>query len=206
MKRRRRLRRLVPDAELIRRRAAGETLRELASEYEVAHTTLGRYFERPEVRKQLKQASEQLRAAERVAAARRAAERRQEQELRRKARKQAAAEREQARRARAAVAEIASRVRRPRTDHELWLDERDAAMPLTRVDLYSHDEETAARVVAAGGGMQAVIAATDLRTRENVLDVIDPAILVRALDNDLLEQVQPPPLTGPSSERSASSL
>jgi len=27
--------------------------RELAFEYEVAHTTLGRYFERPEVRKQL---------------------------------------------------------------------------------------------------------------------------------------------------------
>jgi multidrug efflux pump subunit AcrA (membrane-fusion protein) len=93
MKRRRRLRRLVPDAELIRRRAAGETLRELASEYDVAHTTLGRYFERPEVRKQLKQASEQLRAAERVVAARRAAERRQQQELRRTARKQAAAER-----------------------------------------------------------------------------------------------------------------
>jgi len=92
------------------------------------------------------------------------------------------------------VAEIASRGRRPRTDYDLWLDARDAAMPLTRVDLYSQDEETAARVVAAGGGMQAVIAATDLRTRENVLGLIDPAILVRALDNDLLEQVQPPRL------------
>jgi hypothetical protein len=54
MKRRRRLRRLVPDAELIRRRAAGEPLRELASDYDVAHTTLGRYFERPEVAKQIK--------------------------------------------------------------------------------------------------------------------------------------------------------
>jgi len=86
MKRRRRLRRLVPDAELIRRRAAGEPLRELASDYDVAHTTLGRYFERPEVRRELKQASEQLRAAQRAAAARRSAERRQEQELRRKAR------------------------------------------------------------------------------------------------------------------------
>jgi len=42
MKRPRRLRTLVPDAELIRRRAAGEPLRELASDYEVAHTTLGR--------------------------------------------------------------------------------------------------------------------------------------------------------------------
>ncbi|MBA3374855.1 MAG: hypothetical protein H0U00_03420, partial [Actinobacteria bacterium] len=91
MKRRRRLRKLVPDAELIRRRAAGEPLRELASDYHVAHTTLGRYFERPEVRKQLKQASEQLRAGQRAAAARRSAELRQEQEVRRKAREQAAA-------------------------------------------------------------------------------------------------------------------
>ena len=86
MKRRRRLRKLVPDAELIRRRAAGETLRELAPDYDVTHTTLGRYLERPEVRKELKQAAEQLRAAQRAASARRAAERRQEQELRRKAR------------------------------------------------------------------------------------------------------------------------
>lgn len=38
VKSRRRLRKLVPDAELIRRRAAGEPLRELASDYEVAHT------------------------------------------------------------------------------------------------------------------------------------------------------------------------
>ena len=67
MKRRRRLRKLVPDAELIRRRAAGEPLRELASDYDdVAHTTLGRYFKRPEVAKQ-------LRAEQRAAAARRSA-------------------------------------------------------------------------------------------------------------------------------------
>ncbi len=194
MKRRRRLRKLVPDAELIRRRAAGEPLRELASDYEVAHTTLGRYFERPEVRRQLKEASEQLRAAERVAAARRAAERRQEQEVRRKARKQAAAEREQERRSRAALREIASRPRPARSDYEVWLDERDAAIPLTRADLHSPLDELAARVVAAGGGMQAVLEATDLRTRENVLGSIDPAILVHAFDNDALARVQPPPL------------
>ncbi|HMI98509.1 MAG TPA: hypothetical protein VK488_01615 [Gaiellaceae bacterium] len=69
MKRRRRLRKLVPDAELIRRRATGEPLRELASDYDVAHTTLGRYFEGPEVAKQ-------LRAEQRAAASRRSAERR----------------------------------------------------------------------------------------------------------------------------------
>jgi hypothetical protein len=191
---RRRLRKLVPDAELIRRRAAGETFRELAPDYDVTHTTLGRYFERPEVRKQLRQASERLRAAQRALAARRAAERRQDQELRRKARAQAAAEREQARRACAAAAEIASRGRRPRTDEEVWLDERAARMPLTRADLHSQNDEIAAVVVAAGGGMQALIAATDLRTRENVVGLIDPAILVQALDNDLLAQAQPPPL------------
>ena len=47
MKRRRRLRKLVPDEDLIRRRAADEPLRELAPDYNVAHTTLGRFFERP---------------------------------------------------------------------------------------------------------------------------------------------------------------
>lgn len=97
MQRRRRLRRLVPDEALIRRRAAGEPLRELACDYDVAHTTLGRYFERPEVAKQLKEAAGELRAEERALAARRAAERRLEREVRRKAKEQAAAEREQAR-------------------------------------------------------------------------------------------------------------
>jgi hypothetical protein len=52
----RRLRRLEPDCELIRRRAAGETLRLLARDYRVAHTTLSRYFTRPDVAKQLNQA------------------------------------------------------------------------------------------------------------------------------------------------------
>ena len=35
------------------------------------------------------------------------------------------------------------------------------------------NDEAAARAVAAGGGMQAVVDATGLRTRENVLAVID---------------------------------
>jgi hypothetical protein len=54
---RERLCRLVPDRELVRRRAQGETLRGLAADYEVAHTTLGRYFARPQVARQLKQAA-----------------------------------------------------------------------------------------------------------------------------------------------------
>jgi hypothetical protein len=41
--------------------------------------------------------------------------------------------------------------------------------------------------------MHAVIAATGLRTRENVFRLIDSAILVHALDNDALAQTQPPP-------------
>jgi hypothetical protein len=46
----------------------------------------------------------------------------------------------------------------------------------------------AASAVAAGGGMQAVIDATGLRTLENVVSLIDPAILKQALDNDVLAQ------------------
>lgn len=189
---RRRLRRLVPDAELLRRRAAGEPLRELAADYDVSHTTLSRYFDRPEVAKQLRQAVRQLRAAQRAAEARRVDERRLEQEVRRKA-KEVALERERARRALAVSGNPGARRRRARTPYEAWLDEHDARLQLTRADLHSRSDEIAARVVAEGGGMQAVIDATGLRTRENVLRSIDPASLEQALQNDALQQAQPPP-------------
>jgi hypothetical protein len=182
VKQRRRLRRLVPDADLIRRRAAGSPLRELASDYGVAHTTLSRFFERPDVAKELKQAVQQRRDAERARDARLSAERRLEREVRRKAKEQA--EQEKVWRASAASAERALRQRPPRTSYEAWLDERDARMPLTRADLHSQHDLTAARVVAEGGGIEAVLEATDLRTLENVVNSIDPAILVRAYDND----------------------
>jgi hypothetical protein len=113
---------------------------------------------------------------------------------RRKAKEQAAREREQERRARAATRELTLRRPRARSDFEAWLVVRDARRPLTRADLHSQNDETAARVVADGGGMQAVIEATGLRTRENVVRLIDPAILRQALDNDVLEQAQPPPV------------
>jgi hypothetical protein len=190
---RRRLRRLVPDEALIRRRARGAPVRELAADYDVAHTTLVRYFARPEVVKQLKAAANELRAEDQAAARRRRAERQLEREVRRKAREQAALERAQEAHSRAARAKSASRRRPPRTSYEAWLDERDARRPLTRAELYSTADEIAARVVAEGGGIQAVIEATDSRTLENVVCGIDPAILVQAYDNDLLARAQAPP-------------
>ena len=59
-----RLRRLAPDPVLIQRRAAGEPLRALAHDYGVSHTTLARYFTRPQV-------ADQLRVARRLARANR---------------------------------------------------------------------------------------------------------------------------------------
>lgn len=190
MKRRRRLRKLVPDEELIRRRAADEPLRELASDYNVVHTTLGRFFERPDVVRQLRQARQELRAGERALANRRSAERRLELETRRKAKEQAAAELAQAR----AAARTTERARRrgPRTGYEAWLDERDARVPWTRADLHSTHDQTAARVVAEGGGIQPIIEATDLRSLDNVTRSIDPAILAQAYDNDAIAKVQSP--------------
>ena len=194
VKRRRRLRKLVPDAALIKRRAAGEPLRDLALDYDVAHTTLLRYFERPDVAMQVKLAERQLRAERRVATDRHAAERRLEREVRRKAIEQAARERKEARVARTAMLETTSRRRVARSGHEAWLDERDARTPLTRADLHSANDDMADSAVAAGGGMQAVIDATGLRTRENVVSLIDPAILKQALNNDVLAQAAHPPV------------
>jgi hypothetical protein len=167
-------------------------LRELASDYGVQHTTLGRFFERPDVARQLREAGRQLRAEQRILEARRSAERRLQREVRRKAREQAVAERKHARQAAAVVTEQRSRRSRPRTAYEAWLDERDARVPLTREELHSQHDLTAARVVAEGGGIQAVIDATDLRTLDNVVRLIDPAILKQAYDNDVVEQAQPP--------------
>jgi hypothetical protein len=194
VKHRRRLRKLVPDAALIRRRAAGEPLRDLALDYDVAHTTLLRYFERPEVATQVKLAERQLRAERRVAADRRAAERRLEREVRRKALEQAAREHKKAGVARTAIPKTMSRPRVARSEYEAWLDERDARTPLARADRHSPNDDIAARTVASGGGMQAVIEATGLRTLENVVNLIDPAILKQALDNDVLAQAEHPPV------------
>jgi hypothetical protein len=63
-------RRLSPDPALFRRRAAGETLRELARDYGVSHTSLSRYFARPQAVKELKRAAQLNRAEERAEEAR----------------------------------------------------------------------------------------------------------------------------------------
>jgi len=195
VKRQRQLRKLVPDAALIRRRAGGESLRSLASDYGVTHTTLRDYFARPEVAREIKQVEKQLRAEQRAVADRRAAERRLASEARRKAKEQAVRERKEARRTDEAERQITPRRRRSRSSYAAWLDERDARRPLTRAELWSQNDEIAADVVEAGGGMQAVIDATGLHTYENVLSVIDPAILKQALDNDALAQAQPRPVS-----------
>jgi hypothetical protein len=183
VKRHRRLRKLVPDPELFRRRATGATFRELASDFGVSHTALSRYFARPEARRQLRQAEQLLRAAKRADAACRQAERRLERDVRRKARQQAALEREQLCRSRAVQVRIAARRHRP-SAYEAWLDQHDLRRPLTRAELYSRNDDTAAGIVDTGGGIQALVEATGLRSRENVLGLIDPAILVRAFRND----------------------
>ena len=198
MKRQRRLRKLVPDDALFRRRAAGESFRSLAPDYGVAHTTLMDYFKRPEAARALRQAENQRRAERRAEADCRVAEQRLEREVRRKAAEQAKRERKQARYTKAASREFASRRRPPRNSFEAWLDEHDAPVePLTRAELHSQNDDIAAAVVAEGGGMQDVIEATGLRTLENVTNLIDPAILKEALDNDVLRRTQasnsPPP-------------
>jgi lambda repressor-like predicted transcriptional regulator len=71
MKRFRRLRRLHPDSELYRRRVSGESLRALASAYAVSHTTLSRYFARPQAAAQLREAERRLQAERRALATRR---------------------------------------------------------------------------------------------------------------------------------------
>jgi hypothetical protein len=193
VKRRRRLRRLVPDAELIRRRAAGETLRELACDYRVARTTLGRYFVRPEVKRQLKQAAIQLRSEQRQLRARHAAERRLEQEVRQRADEQIAAEREQERRYRKDFAEWLRR--RPGGGDAALLHERDAPWLQLARDRHSTYDKEAEQAVAAGGGTRALLAATELPTDETAAGTIDPVILARAFDNDARERAQPWPLT-----------
>ena len=175
-------RRLVPDNELLRRRAAGESLRSLAADYAVAHTTLSRHFAGKEVARQLR---DTRRAEKRAARDRQAAERQVERAVRRKAKEEAA-------RARSFSENDVEPRRAPRSDYEAWLNERDAQRPWLREDLRSKSDQLAADVVDNGGGICAVIEATGLRTLDNVARRIDPTTLVSAFDNDAVARAVVP--------------
>jgi len=179
----RRLRRLRPDRELFRRRAAGEALRSIAPDYGVEHSTLSRYLRRPAARAELERAARLLRAEQREAE-------QVEREIRAAARRSAslARQRQPAGSSRpprppavlpAAAAPVSSatplRNALPRRDpHLAWLDSHENRRPFSRADLRSGSDVLAAAAVAAGGGMQAVIAATGLRSLANVERLIDP--------------------------------
>jgi hypothetical protein len=157
-------------------------LRSLGADYGVAHTTLGRYFARKEVAKQVR---DMRRVEERAAKERRAAERRVEREIRKKAKAEAV-------RARSFRENDVEAPRARRSGYEAWLDERDRARPWLRADLRTKSDELAADAVANGGGIGAVIEATGLRTLDNVARRIDPAILVGAFDNDAVVRALAP--------------
>jgi hypothetical protein len=84
------LRRLVPDEALFRRRAGDEPLRELARDYDVQHTTLSRYFARPEAARELKRVKRLIQAEQREAEAERRADERAERKARRRVKQQPA--------------------------------------------------------------------------------------------------------------------
>ena len=165
MKRYRRLRRLVPDADLVRRGAAGETLRELSADYGVAHTTLSRYFQRPQVALEVGEARRQQREAAARQARDERLQRRAEREVRRRAKQQRALERQ--RESARAAAQAVGRRRRRGSAYMRWLDERDARQPVMRADSSSRNDQLADQAIAADGGLQEVLEATGLRTLEN---------------------------------------
>jgi hypothetical protein len=84
------------------------------------------------------------------------------------------------------IAPIAATPRKSRPRRTNQSDTQKSAhyLPRTRADFHRGVDKLAAPAVVAGGGMQAVIAATGLRTRKNVLHLIDPEILKRAQEND----------------------
>jgi len=165
----RRLRRLVPDEALFDRRVAGESLRAIAPDYGVEHTTLGDFFCRPDGVLGLEEARGRLQAARK---ARQAAE----LELIKHVRKRAREDKE-----RDGRLEAWARRRSRRSSYE---DEHDAPKGSHSRAGYSQSDDTAEAVVAAGGGLEQVIEATGLRTPDNALRNIDAQIMQRALAND----------------------
>jgi len=192
----RRLRRLRPDGELFRRRAAGETLRSIAPDYGVEHSTLSRYFRRPAARAEVERAARLLRAerreAERVERERGSAARRSASLARQRqpARPSGPTQPPAMVPAAAAPGPSATPMRNtlPRRDpYQDWLDSHDNRRAFSRADLRSRSDDRAAAAVAAGGGMEAMIAATGLRSLDNVERLIDPAIVAEARHHDAVQ-------------------
>ncbi len=171
MSRLRRLRRLVPDEALFDRRVAGESQRELARDYGVAHSTLGDFFRRPDGVLGLREARLRLREAGKT---RQATLRRLKQDVQ----QQALQDKDHDRRL-----EAWARRRPRRSGYPGWLDERDAPRGLSSRDRFSLSDDLAEAVVAAGGGLEQVRDATGLST-ENAFRNIDAQIMRRALAND----------------------
>jgi len=166
------LRRLVPDEALFDRRVAGESLRALARDYGVEHSTLSDFFRRPDGVLGLREARLRLQQELKT---RQATLRRLKQDVQRRAR----ADKEHDRRLEAWVR------RRPRrSGYEGWLDEHDSPRGLGSRDRFSASDDLAEAVVAVGGGLEQVIDATGLRTRKNALHSVDAQIMRRALAND----------------------
>ena len=168
----------------------------LAADYGVAHTTLGRYFARPEVVLRLGEVRRSVLAERRVARQALAAEQKEERRLVREVRQKAKAQAAETV-ARAALVGAAGPSPPRASDFAEWLDDRDARRPPTRAERGSGHDEQAVAVVAQGGGIEAVVRATGLGTRANVLRLIDPTIVVGALANDAAaERGIPPAVAG----------
>jgi len=182
--------------------AAGLTQQAAGRELDVNERTIRRWTKLPGFESELAKARARQ---ERERARQRAHQRRADTAGRRRARQHPARERERAKPAPSAEPgreeqPAAERKRPPAAarspreggrilsivDGELGpsQDEQEAPLLLPRGDLHSGHEHAAARAVLAGGGMQAVIEASGLRSLENVLRLIDPAILARARQND----------------------
>lgn len=172
MSKSRRLRRLVPDEALYDRRVAGETLRVLARDYGVVHSTLSRHFRRAEAVLELREAHRRL-GAERKA--RQAEERHLKQEVQNRAREDEARDRR--------IEAWKPPKRSYASDEMRWLDSRDAPRGLTSRQRYSANAWTAVEVVASGGGVEQVVEATGL-TRDHVLRRMDSQIARGAIAND----------------------
>jgi len=167
----RRLRRLVPDEALFDRRVAGESLRAIAPDYGVEHTTLSDFFRRPDGVLGLEEARRRLQAARK---ARQATERELRQTVRKRARKDK-------RHDRGLAAWPPSRW--PDGTIQAWLDERDGPRGMSSRKRFNENHVLAERVVEACGGLEQVVDATHLSVA-NALRNVDAQIMVRAMAND----------------------